>query len=341
MNESRVPPRLRHERPRPAGRHWQAQTLTDPDAAHAYFRQNITDLAVDVAPVFDRTFRLHSVATALGDVGLAHLHYSGSAQLTTVPSPDLNATYVLRGQPSIGLGRDDYRLTPGDVGVMPTDQPCTAAFLDMDVINVHLPRALLEETATAAGLAPHDLRFLDARPASAAMARYWRRTVDHVLRSVLGDPVTAASPLLVASARRSLAEAALAVFPNTTMTSDLTRTGPPGPTTAAVPASLRRALAHAEQHADRDITTTELAAAAGTGVRALQHAFTRHLGTTPTGYLRQVRLERAHRDLQAADPTRGETVAAVAARWGFTHPGRFSADYRARYGRPPSHTLRT
>ncbi|MCG5434751.1 hypothetical protein PSH25_000383 [Micromonospora sp. PSH25] len=28
-------------------------------------------------------------------------------------------------------------------------------------------------------------------------------------------------------------------------------------------------------------------------------------------------------------------------RWGFTHLGRFSTDYRAAYGRSPSHTLRT
>ncbi|WSG36845.1 helix-turn-helix domain-containing protein [Dactylosporangium sp. NBC_01737] len=35
------------------------------------------------------------------------------------------------------------------------------------------------------------------------------------------------------------------------------------------------------------------------------------------------------------------TVAAIAARWGFTHPGRCSTDYRAAYGRSPSDTMRT
>jgi transcriptional regulator GlxA family with amidase domain len=54
-----------------------------------------------------------------------------------------------------------------------------------------------------------------------------------------------------------------------------------------------------------------------------------------------VRLQRAHRDLQAADPTDGTTVAAVAAPWGFANPVRFSGDYRAVYGRNPAHTLRT
>ncbi|MFC6258517.1 hypothetical protein ACFP5Z_15825 [Kocuria oceani] len=31
----------------------------------------------------------------------------------------------------------------------------------------------------------------------------------------------------------------------------------------------------------------------------------------------------------------------VAARWGFTHRGRFAAAYRDRYGRSPAVTLRT
>ncbi|MFI7317109.1 helix-turn-helix domain-containing protein [Streptomyces venezuelae] len=56
-------------------------------------------------------------------------------------------------------------------------------------------------------------------------------------------------------------------------------------------------------------------------------------------YLRRVRLDRTHRELRLAEPTT-QTVTSVAYRWGFFHPGRFAADYRAAYGEPPSHTLR-
>jgi transcriptional regulator GlxA family with amidase domain len=58
-------------------------------------------------------------------------------------------------------------------------------------------------------------------------------------------------------------------------------------------------------------------------------------------HVRRVRLECAHRELQAADPTTGDTVAAIAARWGFVKPGRFAAAYRAAHGAAPSRTLRT
>ena len=40
-----------------------------------------------------------------------------------------------------------------------------------------------------------------------------------------------------------------------------------------------------------------------------------------------MRLDRAHRELQAADPS-VDTVMAIAGRWGFGHAGRFSSMYK-------------
>lgn len=76
----------------------------------------------------------------------------------------------------------------------------------------------------------------------------------------------------------------------------------------------------------------------GTSARALQAAFARQ-GTTPMAHWRRVRLQRAHDDLRAADPTTGVTVAQIAARWGFGHPGRFARAYATTYGRSPRVTL--
>ena len=57
-------------------------------------------------------------------------------------------------------------------------------------------------------------------------------------------------------------------------------------------------------------------------------------------YLRRVRLERAHAELQNADPAAWDTVATIARRWGFARTDRFAAAYLAAYGRPPTRTLR-
>jgi AraC-like DNA-binding protein len=105
-------------------------------------------------------------------------------------------------------------------------------------------------------------------------------------------------------------------------------------------ATLRRAVAFIDEHAHEDITAADIAAASYVTVRAIQLAFQRHTGTTPTEYLRRVRLDRAHQDLIAADPAR-DSVTAVAHRWGFASASRFTSYYRSAYGVLPSRTLRS
>jgi transcriptional regulator GlxA family with amidase domain len=105
-------------------------------------------------------------------------------------------------------------------------------------------------------------------------------------------------------------------------------------------APVRLAAAFIDAHADRHITLDEIARAAGVTGRALQYAFRRHYATTPTGYLRQVRLDRARDDLLAAVPGDGMTVAVVARTWGWANSAHFAAAYRRRFGQRPSHALR-
>jgi AraC-like DNA-binding protein len=111
------------------------------------------------------------------------------------------------------------------------------------------------------------------------------------------------------------------------------------PVTNPGPAIVRRARAHIEEHADEPLTVSALARQVGISTRALQYGFQRTLGSAPGRVIRDTRLRRAHHELLAAAADE-ITVREVAARWGFLHPGRFAADYRARYGVSPSVTLR-
>jgi transcriptional regulator GlxA family with amidase domain len=72
-------------------------------------------------------------------------------------------------------------------------------------------------------------------------------------------------------------------------------------------------------------------------VRRLQAAFQDALDVTPSGYLRKVKLERARDELRSGA---AENIASVAYRWGFNHPGRFSALYRRAFGESPAETLK-
>jgi transcriptional regulator GlxA family with amidase domain len=103
--------------------------------------------------------------------------------------------------------------------------------------------------------------------------------------------------------------------------------------------TLRRAIAFIHAHAHEEVTATSIARAACVTTRAVQLAFRRYLNTTPSAYLRQVRLDHAHRDLLSASKGEDGTVTQIASRWGFNHQGRFAAYYRQMYGQNPRQTL--
>ena len=106
-----------------------------------------------------------------------------------------------------------------------------------------------------------------------------------------------------------------------------------------LPPLVLSAVSVIETNVREPFTVEDLADACGVSARALQYAFRKHLHMTPMAYARQVRLAEAHRELEAADPASGVTVASVAATWGFMNPGRFASYYARQYGRRPSETL--
>ncbi|GAB3146601.1 AraC family transcriptional regulator [Amycolatopsis stemonae] len=110
------------------------------------------------------------------------------------------------------------------------------------------------------------------------------------------------------------------------------------PSAPAPPRALRRAVELIEDDPGRPWTSSTLAREVSVSVRALQEGFQRWFTVPPMAYLRDVRLTRVHDELAAADPA-GTTVAAVSARWGFLHAGRFSTAYRRKFGALPSETL--
>ena len=134
------------------------------------------------------------------------------------------------------------------------------------------------------------------RPITPAAGRHWSQTVRYVRNAISNSPMLASAPL----ARRELGwlvnSAALTCFPNSTLDAgSILYTGD-------TPQPLRRALSFIDEHAGDPITLDEIAAAAKLSPRGVQAAFRRHLDTTPLSYLRGVRMERAHRDLQGAEP---------------------------------------
>jgi AraC-like DNA-binding protein len=247
--------------------------------------------------------------------------------------------HLRAGQARIATAHAEASVVPGNIVLGDPVRPHSATCDNVGAEVVRLDLATARRVlAGRAGIEPDEVSLELSVPLSPVRGRYWLGVVEQVRSEVLGNPDAAQQPLVRAQAFDQLCTALMWAFPNSagTALTDGHRT-----VTPARPAALRRALTYIDEHAHEPIGITEIAEASGIGARGLQQLFRSHREDTPLGYLRAVRMRHAHHDLQAADPATGDTVAAIAARWGFTHPARFAADYRHRYGQHPSTTLRT
>jgi AraC-like DNA-binding protein len=221
--------------------------------------------------------------------------------------------------------------------IMPPDDFVTASFRsDYGRVKiVMVERSGLEDELAAMlgrGL-DRPLRFdlqIDLATSGAAV----RRSLS-ILRSELADPEgPLAAPQIAARLSRVLM-ASLLVSCRHNYSEELAESADD----SRRPRAIRVALAAIEDDPIGLHTVSQIAKVSGLSVRALEEGFQRHVGVSPMRHLRRTRLARAHAGLLAADVEK-TTATAVAHAWGFLNYGRFAAEYRKRYGRSPSETLK-
>jgi len=105
----------------------------------------------------------------------------------------------------------------------------------------------------------------------------------------------------------------------------------------ALPADLLRVVDWLRGHLSEPIQLELLAQIGGVRPRTLETHFKMFLGTTPLGWVRQMRLARVRRELLHIGPQ--TTVTDVALASGFSQLGRFSVEYRKAFGEAPSATI--
>ncbi|MEU3570892.1 AraC family transcriptional regulator [Kitasatospora sp. NPDC036755] len=269
-----------------------------------------------------------------GPVALYDLGYGAPVHLSTGDLPDFYNVIL----PYAGGGRVVSNGTelpsalsvagPGDRVTMEWDAEALNGALAMSRESVE------EALAVRLGDLPQDqLHFTPVLDPADPAVRDWLRLAD-AFRAFCVSELGRRSPLGMRQFERLLVDTLLDAQPHS-----LSRTQPDRGR-APLPGPLRRAADYCAEHAGEALSVADIALAARVSLRTLREGFRRHLDTTPLAYLRRVRLDRAHHDLLAiADGRAHGTVTEVACRWGFTHLGRFSADYRRAYGRSPSQTL--
>lgn len=289
--------------------------------ADAYFPHELRPLGGGREP------RLTLRTLDLGPVLVGHVGWGADAGIECDYPGAYEVNLPLTGHLESRGARGPVSSVPGQGTIFRADTPSLISHWDATctVLGVKFDSAWLDrESERIIGTDRSGLRaeLPDQLQLDAGRAHAWRQVVGS-LAAHLQNPDLFSD---VGPVREQLAGAVAAGF----LLASCPDSGEGAP---ARPRSIRRLLGELHDDPGRAWTAVEMATVAGTTARRLQEGFRRWVGTTPTEYLTDVRLRRAHADLVGpAAPT----VSDVAARWGFSSASRFAAAYRKRYGRPPS-----
>jgi len=106
----------------------------------------------------------------------------------------------------------------------------------------------------------------------------------------------------------------------------------------ACPKHVVKAYQYMVANARENVTVADLTRVTGVSGRALYEGFRRFKGASPKSCLRAIRMQAVRKEL--LEGAECDDVTRLAARWGFTHLGRFASNYQRIFGEKPSETLR-
>ncbi|WP_168990108.1 AraC family transcriptional regulator [Yimella sp. RIT 621] len=277
-------------------------------------------------------YRGHSAQLSASPIGGAHLirlQYRGDSSVETTTDLEYFAVHLpLRGRSAVRFGQEV--VTPplgGGVVFSPGDRPAMRWSPDLSQLAIRIPAAqLIAHTAMLTG-----------RPAGPRL-RFEHRTAPGVdwapaLRTLAGAVERYRSEVLPDRLARGLLEMFMTSLvmtqPSTCSDALLIPPALPGSTLIEMVAGM------IEDAPEQPWSLSRMAAESGMSGRSLQLGFKRYLGCSPIDFVRQRRLELVHRRL--LDPEYATvSVTQIATDAGFTHLGRFAAEYRRQYGATPS-----
>lgn len=283
------------------------------------------------------TLDAHFHSVRLGQIGLHYLDYGAEVRIAPGQLQDFFLVQMpLTGRAEIRCGNESVLSDPLVASVPAPDRDLVMRWgeenkqlilwIDREGLEKHLSTMLGKRLT-------QPLRFDLGMDMTQQTIRSWRNVVELLRREVDTGGSLPSEPLAMSELQRLLFSQLLLAQPNN-YSAALHRE----PMTSA-PKVIKHAAELIDAHAAEPLTVEDVAEAVGIGVRALQEGFRRFLDTTPMNYLRDVRLRRVRAELEVADPAH-TNVTDIAMRWGFLHAGRFSVQYRERFGESPSATLR-
>lgn len=275
--------------------------------------------------------RMHHIS--MGEISLNRLRYSSRVDIAPAQLKDFflvqmplhgHATIISEGQEIISTPQLATVINPEDVTRMRWE-PGNDQFL------LRISRSLLESTLMGQLGQPLNgpLRFDSA----------FRWQENPAWCALIGYLMECASQGLDLDKHRLIRQQIEQLVATTLLNSHRHNYQHPGQQKRAAirPSHVRRVQEYIHAHAHETLSAEMLAEIGGVSLRGLYAGFKNFLGVSPMQYLRDTRMERVRAELLTGEVN---NVTGVALRWGFAHMGRFSAEYKSRFGETPSQSMR-
>lgn len=162
----------------------------------------------------------------------------------------------------------------------------------------------------------------------------WRNLMIYLTRLLQEMPTAISQPLITQQLEQLVINTLLSIQPHNYI--DAVNE----PDRKLAPRHVKKVEEYIESHADEALTPGELAQLAGVSLRTLYAGFKDFRQVSPMEHLRNVRLQKVRDELNRDDQAADCSVTEIAIRWGFTHMGRFSQEYKRMFGELPSETKR-
>ncbi|WP_339531126.1 AraC family transcriptional regulator [Pseudomonas mucidolens] len=240
----------------------------------------------------------------------------------------------LRGEQELSRGGERLSSNPEQgVIISPNEHQMLAISGDCRKLQVVITRAAMSESLEGLLQRPIDapLRFDSVMDAVDGASAAWWRMARYFIAELAHGSELYEQAAFTRDLESSLIKGLILAQPNN-YSAELRSV--PG---TKLPHYLVRARQHIHEHARETVHLEDLEAAAGVSRFKLFDAFRKYLALSPMAYLKKYRLGAVRQEILEHGSTR--TISEIALGWGFTHLGRFSAQYRELFDESPSQTL--
>lgn len=273
--------------------------------------------------------------TPLLDTSINYLQYGAEVDIHPSAFETFYLVHIpLAGGATLSAGGHRFHLRPGVAAIVsPTHRVATTWNADCRQLMLKVERKALEGLLSNLIYQPIDrpLEFPVVLDLTAGLGASFHGMIRHLAHELAHNEAVTQSKLVCSQLEHTLLTLILCGAQHSY------RDALEATERSVCPRHVVKAYQYMEANARENITIADLTRLTGVSGRALYEGFRRFKGSSPKACLRAIRMQAIRKELLAGT---ADDVTRVAARWGFTHLGRFASSYQKIFGEKPSHTLR-